>query len=196
MLRRHALAGGLAVAGLGHLYYGGRLLPLSSLDAVFAFVTGLALVQAAAGVAARHGWTFGVGAVVAGLVSLSDFQGILFESYSIFSFAALIEGLGILLVAVAAVLWGLSRSDRNPDEERLDEDGAVLVLRVGAALAALSALVYALAEFPMIRASWLPGQTLAFAGFGWVAYAAETPLLDDEADAGDPSDRDRVGRPS
>lgn len=198
MLRRHALAAGLVIGGLGHLYYGGRLLPLSSADAAFAFVTGLALLQAAVGLGTRHGWTFGVGVGVAALVSLSDFQGILFQSYSVFSFAALLEGLGLVLVGLAVGLWALARSERNPDEERLDERGAVLVLRLGAVLTAASGLVYALAEFPVVRSSWLPGQLLVMAGFGWVAYAARAPLLDDEGDdeAEAPAEAGRAGQPS
>lgn len=185
MLRRHALAAGLGAGGLAHLYYGARLLPISTVDAVFAAVTGLALVQAAAGVGARHPWNLGVGAGVAALVSLTDFQGILFESYSVFSFAAMLEGLGLVLVGAAVGLWALSLSDRNPDEDRLDEAGAVTVLRVGCGLAAASALTYALAAFPAVRPSWLPGNALAVLGFGLVAYAARAPLLggDEEPEA-------------
>lgn len=184
MLRRHAVAAGLAGGGLAHLYYGARLLPLSSQDALWAGITGLALLQAAVGLGARHDWSLGVGAGVAALVSLTDFNGILFVSYSVFTFAAALEGLGLILLAVGVGLRALARSDRNPDEERLDEAGGVLVLRVGCGLAAASALTYALAEFPTVRPTWLPGNLLAIAGFGLVAVAARAPLMGGDEEAG------------
>lgn len=194
MLRRHAVAAGLAGGGLAHLYYGARLLPLSSTGALLAGVTGLALLQAAAGLGSRHEWSLGVGAAVAGLVSFTDFQEILFESYSVSSFAAALEGLGLVLLAVGVGLRVLARSDRNPSEERLDEAGSVLVLRLGCGLAAASGLVYALAQFPVLPTTWLPGNALAVAGFGLVAWVARPPLMGDEGETG--AEPAGAGRPT
>lgn len=200
MLRHHAVAAGFAAGGLGHLYYGGVLLAFSSLQAILAFVTGLALLQAAVGLGARHAWTFGVGAGIAALVSLSDFQEILFGSYGVDALAGVLEGVGLGLVGVAALAWGLVRWDRDRVDDRLDEDAAVLALRVGALLAALSSLTYVVSNavsFGLVWSPWLPGNLLVVGGFGLVAGLARAPLLAEEPGPGEPDpDPDRAGRPS
>lgn len=188
MLRRHAVAAGLAVGGMGQLYYGAVALQFGGYGALLQFVTGLALIQAAVGVGARHGWTFGVGTVVAGLASYDEFQEILFESYSLAAVAGALEGLGIILVAVAALLWALRHRDDLP--HRLDEEAAVLVLRAGAVLAVLSAVVYRISSFPGLASQWLPGNLLVMGGFGLVAYAARAPLM------GEDEPREEPERPS
>lgn len=181
MLRRHAVAAGLALGGMGQLYYAAGILSRGNPAVVPTAIMGLGMVQLAAGLALRHPWTMGVGASMGALASYNEFQGILFESYSVYSVGSLLEGLGFVLVGAAVGLWLLARSDRNPDPDRVDEAGAVLALRVGCGLAAAGSAIYFAANVHFWYPVYLPGNVLVVAGLGLAAVAARAPLLGEEA---------------
>lgn len=181
---------GLLLAGLGHLAYALVQFRMGSFNLLFAAVTGLALWQAAAGrmLGGETGrQVLGVGLVLAGLASLPDLRGVLWESVNLITIGGFVEGIGLIAVGVAGgiLLWA-----RNREEE------GDLVLRTGAGVSAASGLLYMALTIPTASWQWVPGNLLILVGLGLVAWRW-TPLDDvPEDEEGQETEAAPEGRPA
>ncbi len=172
----HAASSGLVLAGVGHLWYAGVSFQQGVGAPLWALLTGLALLQAAWGLGTEPPRipVIAGGFAVAAFASWPDFRGILFQGYDVFSFAALLEGLGIVVAAVAALAWATRRFDD-------DLPNLVKAMRFGLVLTGVSGLIYLLyiaAFFQFLPPSpWAGGNVLIAAGSFWTASVLEPHVV-------------------
>lgn len=177
-MERHEVVGaGLLAAGLGHVYYSPFVLAFSSVGMVLTLVMAAGILQTAAGFFAGDAWGAGVGAGTAAVAGLWNFQGLLFGSVTVWSVGEFLEGLGVLLLALAIAAWSWARSPRRDDAAGIDEERAVVGFQVACGISAASSLLFGIADVVYWNPLLLPGNALVVAGFGVPAFLAREPLF-------------------
>lgn len=188
-MERHEVVGvGLGAAGVGLVYAGIPMFGISALQAVLTVVTGVALLESAAGFAAGDAWGAGIGAATAGAASLWYFRGLLVQGVvSIWSVAGFLHGLGLLLLPLALVAWARSRSPDAAEDPEIEPEEALLGFRAACLVVAASSLLYGVANVVYWDPVFLPVSLLVVPGFALAAWQAQAPLFgEDDAVDGRP----------